>query len=68
MKNADLLRAVARATGESITRLRRIGFHLVTDNESVDADRAACGGQQHRRNGRTAATLAGEPRHRELAS
>jgi hypothetical protein len=29
MREPELLRAVARATGESVTRLRRIGFTLV---------------------------------------
>ena len=29
MKQPDLYRSVARATGESVRRLRRIGFRLV---------------------------------------
>ncbi len=29
MKPADLNRAVARATGESVSRIRRLGFGLV---------------------------------------
>lgn len=29
MKPTDLYRSVSRATGESVHRLRRMGFHLV---------------------------------------
>ncbi len=38
MKQADLDRAVARATGESVSTIKRLGFLLAEPNEDYDPD------------------------------
>ena len=38
MKQSDLNRAVARATGESITTIQRLGFMLADPADILDAD------------------------------
>jgi len=36
MRHADLNRAVAQATGESVTTIKRLGFLLAEPDESLD--------------------------------
>ena len=38
MKQADLDRAVARATGETVATIKRLGFLLAEPAESLDPD------------------------------
>ena len=38
MKQADLDRAVARATGETVTTIKRLGFLLAEPADSLDLD------------------------------
>ena len=38
MKQADLDRAVARATGETVTTIKRLGFLLADPTDSLDPD------------------------------
>ncbi len=38
MKQADLDRAVARATGETVTTIKRMGFLLADPTDSSDPD------------------------------
>lgn len=38
MKQADLNRAVARATGETVTTIKRLGFLLADPREPLDPD------------------------------
>jgi hypothetical protein len=38
MKQTDLDRAVARATGESVLTIRRLGFLLANPTDSTDPD------------------------------
>ncbi len=43
MKQADLNRAVALATGESMSTVKRLGFLLAEPHESVDPDSETSG-------------------------
>ena len=38
MKQADLNRAVSRATGETVETIRRLGFLLAEPDDMLDAD------------------------------
>jgi len=38
MKQADLNRSVAQATGETVTVIKRLGFFLVEPDTDVDAE------------------------------
>ena len=38
MKQADLDRAVARATGETVTTIKRLGFLLADPSDDLDPD------------------------------
>ena len=38
MKQADLNRAVARATGETVETIKRLGFLLASPEETLDPD------------------------------
>ena len=43
MRQADLDRAVARVTGETVSTIRRLGFLLVDPADSLDPDSAENG-------------------------
>ncbi|QDT66723.1 hypothetical protein [Calycomorphotria hydatis] len=45
MKQNDLNRSVARATGESVTTVKRLGFLLAEPDEVLDPDDEALGPQ-----------------------
>lgn len=43
MKQADLNRAVAHATGETVSTIKRLGFLLADPTETLDPDAEALG-------------------------
>ena len=47
MRQADLNRAVSRATGESVSTIQRLGFGLAEPDESFEPDPDEQQTQQH---------------------